>query len=151
VSETERPWYAGGLRFACRGCGYCCEGPGGYVWVGFAEIEALAAALGLDADAFAATYLRRCGARLALIDGPDGHCVFLQNGRCRVYAVRPVQCRTYPWWPETVASAAAWERERRHCPGVGRGRLRTQEEIEAGLAATKAAAQPDPQPRKDEG
>jgi uncharacterized protein len=41
------PWYRDGLAFACTGCGDCCTGAPGYVWVTRAEIEAMAAALGL--------------------------------------------------------------------------------------------------------
>lgn len=46
-------------------------------------------------------------------------CVFLDestNG-CVVYPVRPVQCSTYPWWPE-IMSDSHWRLEkgrRSHC------------------------------------
>jgi hypothetical protein len=39
----EHPWYKDGLRFTCTGCGDCCTGAPGYVWVNKEEIEALAA------------------------------------------------------------------------------------------------------------
>ena len=42
----NEPWYSDGLKFDCTGCGDCCTGDPGYVWVSRAEIEALAAALG---------------------------------------------------------------------------------------------------------
>ena len=34
------PWYKDGLRFQCTGCGDCCTGGPGYVWVNQAEIDA---------------------------------------------------------------------------------------------------------------
>ena len=37
------PWYQQGLKFHCLGCGDCCTGEPGYVWVTKAEIAALAA------------------------------------------------------------------------------------------------------------
>ena len=40
----------------------------------------------------------------------------------RVYPVRPLQCRTYPFWPEVLASRQAWQREARRCEGINRGR-----------------------------
>jgi uncharacterized protein len=52
----------------------------------------------------------------------DGRCSLLgRDMRCRVYAQRPRQCRTYPFWPEVVGSRAAWQREARRCEGIGRG------------------------------
>ena len=47
-----------------------------------------------------------------------GSCPFLSQGRCTVHEIRPEQCRTYPFWPETLASRGAWEVEKRHCEGM---------------------------------
>lgn len=116
------PWYADGLAFACRACGNCCRGPGGYVWLTPAEAEAIARVLGLDVTAFHQRYLRRTLQGLALVDGPGGDCILLDEaGRCRAYAARPAQCRTYPWWPETLACRETWEAQARTCPGIGQG------------------------------
>ena len=45
---------------------------------------------------------------------------------CAVYAHRPSQCRTWPFWPYPLASRQAWERVKRMTPGPGmdRGPLR---------------------------
>lgn len=33
----------------------------------------------------------------------NGDCVFLRDGKqCTVYGARPLQCSTYPWWPELM-------------------------------------------------
>lgn len=33
----------------------------------------------------------------------NGDCVFLRDGRqCTVYGARPLQCSSYPWWPELM-------------------------------------------------
>ena len=45
-------WYADGLRFRCTQCGDCCTGAEGYVWVNQAEIDAMAARVGMTAEAF---------------------------------------------------------------------------------------------------
>jgi Fe-S-cluster containining protein len=48
----------------------------------------------------------------------NGDCVFLGEGRrCRIYAVRPAQCRTYPFWPE-LETRQAWRDEARRCEGI---------------------------------
>lgn len=121
-ARTETLWYAGGLAFSCRGCGDCCRGPGGYVWVAEKEIPVLAEALGEDLETFFGKYLRKTWKGFALVDGPSGDCVLLdENGRCRAYAARPAQCRTYPWWPEILRSPRAWDKEKQFCPGVGNG------------------------------
>ena len=60
-------------------------------------------------------------------------CVFLQDDRCSIQEVKPVQCRTYPFWHEIVLEEGAWEAERAHCPGIGRGRGYTSAELEAML------------------
>jgi hypothetical protein len=40
-------------------------------------------------------------------------CVFLdgEGKMCTIYAARPVQCRTYPYWPSIIDSEAAWSNE----------------------------------------
>ncbi|MHC4300490.1 MAG: YkgJ family cysteine cluster protein, partial [Planctomycetota bacterium] len=61
-------------------------------------------------------------------------CIFLRNrgGQrgCGIYCVRPNQCRTWPFWPENLASVNAWNRAAVKCPGINRGRLYSFEEIE---------------------
>jgi len=131
---SDDPWYGKGLAFTCQGCGSCCRGPGGYVWLNDEEIRALAAALGLDLDAFGRRYLRRTPQGLALIDSPAGDCVLLgEDGHCRVYEARPRQCRTYPWWPEVIGKASYWKNEQRHCPGIGKGHMHTSRETQKAL------------------
>jgi len=51
----------------------------------------------------------------------NGDCVFLRDGRCGIYPVRPAQCRHYPFWPELVTRGYAWRAEAARCEGIGRG------------------------------
>ena len=119
----NEPWFSGGLRFACTGCGGCCTGEPGYVWVNKAEIEALAAAVAVTVEEFERRYVRMIGIRKSLIELAGGDCVFFDNqGRsCRVYEARPRQCRTWPFWPSNLASPMDWVQTSERCPGCNIG------------------------------
>ena len=123
-------WYAEkGLKFECQGCGGCCEGPGGYVWVNEEEIKALAVAKQMTEEAFCKRYVRIVFDHPALIDNARGDCIFLEEKRCAVYESRPRQCRTFPWWPELLRSENAWKNNNYSCPGMNKGKNHSAEEI----------------------
>ena len=127
------PWYKDGLAFECRRCRACCRGEPGYVWVSAREISALAAELGQSPADFRRRYCRRSGGRTSLRERPDGDCVLLGADGCLAYAARPVQCRTFPFWPEHLGSPGDWKRLAAECPGVDRGPVRGLAEIRAAL------------------
>ena len=84
--------------FVCRQCGACCRWPGS-VLLETTDAEAAAAALGLTAAEFIERHaaLARNRAQLTLKEAADGACEFLEaDGRCRIYAARPRQCRDFP-------------------------------------------------------
>lgn len=122
----EGPWYRDGLRFECTRCGACCRGATGSVRVSDAEIAALASRLGLSDAEFRAIYTRRLrGAEISLRERRNGDCVFWSETRgCGVYADRPRQCRSYPFWASIVHSRERWEEEAQGCPGIDAGPLR---------------------------
>lgn len=121
--QTKEPWFSQGLKFSCTGCGCCCTGAPGYVWVNKAEIEALAAAIGLDVPEFEERFIRTIGIRKSLIEFRNGDCAFFdgESRQCRVYDARPRQCRTWPFWPSNLISPAHWEQISERCPGCNRG------------------------------
>lgn len=133
AKQDERPWYHAGLRFQCTGCGDCCTGAPGYVWVNQAEIEAIARIVGMDVDEFESTYVRQIGIRRSLREFPGGDCVFFdtKTRKCQVYEGRPRQCRTWPFWDSNLKSPQAWKETCRECPGSGTGPLYQLEAIEA--------------------
>jgi len=130
---STRPWYHGGLRFECIGCGRCCTGAPGHVWVTRAETEVLAAALRLDVAEFREQYVRRVGNRRSLVELVNGDCIFFEreSRECRVYTSRPAQCRTWPFWPSNLRTPQTWQETCRACPGSGRGPLVAWNEIKA--------------------
>ena len=127
-------WYADGLRFQCTQCGNCCTGPPGAVWFADDEAEVMAQMCNLGVKAFLKKYARRIGKRWSLKEHKTRHgydCIFLDRrtapGRaiCSLYEARPMQCRTWPFWPENLESPEAWEYTRRvtPCPGMESGPL----------------------------
>jgi hypothetical protein len=93
------------------------------------EAARLARFLGIPAAEFRRRYLRRAGRRYSLTERSNGDCVLYNRG-CAVYPARPIQCRSFPFWPENLRSLADWERAGRECPGVERGRLYSADEIQ---------------------
>lgn len=128
----NQPWYADGLKFKCTECGDCCTGAPGYVWVNKEEIEAIAALMQLGVETFEDKYVRQVGVRKSLVEFPDGACVLLdpETRKCTVYAARPRQCRTWPFWDSNLKSPADWKHTCEVCPGSGKGKLYTLEQIE---------------------
>lgn len=116
----SKKWYKSGLRFHCTECGQCCTGEPGVVWISDEEIEAIALHLELSAAEFIAKYLRRVEGRWALKERPerDWDCIFLKGKRCSIYPVRPKQCKTFPWWPQNLATPEAWEETKKQCEGI---------------------------------
>ena len=148
IEPTNAPWYADGLKFTCQQCGNCCTGGPGYVWISNEEIERLAEFLKLSQTETIEKYCRRINGRLSLKEVRRGalyDCVFLteekvesSNGDrvvhtrrgCSIYSVRPLQCRTWPFWDGNLASASAWKRAGKNCHGMDRGRAFTREQID---------------------
>lgn len=132
--EVDPAFYAKGLRFECTGCGDCCRARGLHAWVYVTidERRALARHLGLATSTFTRRYCAKTHGFFHLRD-PASDCLFLDGGRCTVYAARPGQCRTFPFWRENM-NRKAWNLEvKRDCPGIGRGRRYTKAEIELRL------------------
>ncbi len=128
----DQPWYREGLQFECRGCGQCCTGEPGYVWVTQDEITELAKALAMSATDFENAYVRRVGNRKSLKEMPNGDCAFFdaQKRRCSVYGVRPRQCRTWPFWESNLQSPRTWRAVCEACPGSGQGRFVAMDKIQ---------------------
>jgi Fe-S-cluster containining protein len=123
-----------GRRFGCTRCGHCCLQPG-FVYFSPREVTAIAAHLGISEARFTRDHdLRWLPAlRQWALDAQDGRgCPLLTSEQlCSVQPVKPVQCRTFPFWPELLDDAERWEATKRYCPGLDAegGRLFTEAEI----------------------
>jgi Fe-S-cluster containining protein len=117
-------------------CGRCCAGPGeGYIWVTKPEIRIIADFLKMTTGELRSKFLKRIGLRTTIIeDSCTKDCIFLQEteGRkkCKIYPVRPSQCRSWPFWPGNLASPNSWNQIAKKCGGINHGRLYSYEEIQ---------------------
>ena len=118
--EEKELWYKEGLRFKCTGCGKCCTGSPGYVWLSEEDIARIASFLKISRPDFLKKYTRRIGQNISLLEDKISYdCVFLKEGRfCTVYEARPKQCSKFPWWKENVKTPEAWEEESERCEGI---------------------------------
>ncbi|RKX45497.1 MAG: YkgJ family cysteine cluster protein [Verrucomicrobia bacterium] len=84
--------------FKCTGCGTCCRWTGSVLLID-RDIAGMAVRLGLSEPEFIDRHTRLAPNRiqLALLDKVDGSCAFLEGDRCSIYAVRPEQCRSFPF------------------------------------------------------
>lgn len=141
MSEKNDPfatdeWWRKGVRFECQGSGKCCTSHGeyGFVYMTPDDRRRMAKVLGLSTSAFTRKYCEKTNGLWHLRERkgePD--CLFLKGKSCSVYDGRPNQCRAWPFWPE-VMGAKAWSKDvAAFCPGVGKGRVWTGEEIEKSM------------------
>lgn len=131
--SIKRPFYEDGLKFQCQGSGNCCTSHGefGFVFLTLEDRRRFAKHLNISTAAFTKQYCDiKDGVWHLKEDPKDPDCMFLKNKRCSVYEARPTQCRTWPFWPE-VLTPKAWTKEvASFCPGVGKGKLWSKQEIE---------------------
>jgi Fe-S-cluster containining protein len=93
------------------------------VYLNAEEIEALAAHLELPEADFRRRHTFEDELGWTELAIADGRCIFLEpaTNRCRVYAARPAQCRTFPFWRDSIRSGEWTPEVRALCEGVGRG------------------------------
>jgi len=119
VETTEEPWFDAGLRFKCTGCGKCCTGSPGYVYLSGTDMENLASHFKLSLEDFTRKYARFLGEQYALIDKVGSHdCIFLKDNKCSVYEARPIQCKTFPWWLSSLETPEHWKDAAERCEGI---------------------------------
>jgi len=141
-----------GFRFKCQRCGRCCKGKGeGFVFLFGNEKEKICDSLKVTDKQFMEKYAEEIEAEYRIFDDSliptqkkiflpsvvlkqddnDGECVFLSDERCKIYAERPNQCRTWPTWRVVMTNRRGFNNAKKKCPGIDAkdGRLITKEEI----------------------
>ena len=136
---TDRPFYAEGLKFSCTRCSSCCRYESGFVYLSENDLSRLANEFGMDYTAFVDTWCRwipfmQGRERLSLKEKSNFDCIFWNGSEgdtgCAVYHVRPLQCRTFPFWDYILCSPQAWKTAGKNCAGMDNGVLHSREEIE---------------------
>lgn len=124
MGKKKERFYDNGLKFACTGCGGCCKLDGGKVFLTGQEVETMSEFLDISTDSFIEQYVKNKEYEKYLLkDGQNDNCIFLEDERCKVYPVRPIQCKTFPFWPENMKSLYRWKIIAEECPGIGQGHL----------------------------
>jgi len=106
---------------ACATCeGRCCTGESGYIYVSKSEIFAIAEVLEMDVNEFALKYLFKKGYKYSIKENKinDSYeCVFYdrESNGCKIYNVRPNQCKTFPFWDYYKTRVDELKLE---CPGI---------------------------------
>jgi hypothetical protein len=103
-------------------------GDPGIVRVRNQEMPAIAKFLNISKADFETNYLYPYQNHYAIREHEDGRCVFYENG-CRIYPVRPIQCRAFPFWAKVFRSEENFNQMKKQCPGIGKGRFFSKTEI----------------------
>ena len=133
AAKQKRFFFEDGLQFGCVQCGRCCTGEPGAIYVTDREIDEISSYLGMPRKDFVRCSLKKIGGRYSIRDVRNANwsCLFFSEGKCVVYPVRPVQCRTWPFWTENLRSRSSWAQTSKDCPGIGSGKSYSRDEIVA--------------------
>ncbi|HDQ14906.1 MAG TPA: YkgJ family cysteine cluster protein [Sediminispirochaeta sp.] len=131
-------FYNEGLRFECTRCSRCCRHEPGYVFLSYNDLPRLLDKFEMSRENFIQKYCRAVlinGVyRLSLKEKENYDCLFWEDGGCRIYEARPLQCRSFPFWASYLSESRQWQALGDSCPGVNRGPVHSREEIEQWLA-----------------
>ncbi len=108
-------WFKDAISFSCTSCGKCCKGKTN-VYVNPNEIQEISALLNVTENDFKYIYMKDNHSLKS--DATGKQCVFLKNNKCSIYASRPTQCRTYPFWPQHIIGESEWAAESTMCEGM---------------------------------
>lgn len=134
--NNNNKWYSDGLEFECQQCGQCCTGAPGYVWLEDTDYKNMSEHLEITIEEFTRKFVRKTSkGGYSLIEKENYDCIFFDKSKgCTVYEARPIQCKTYPFWPENMINKNEWNRLKRLCPGVNQKNLISFIEIEEKLS-----------------
>lgn len=132
-------FYEKGVRFQCQCSGQCCKTGKdyGYVYLSSKDCKNIAKFIGTSIKQFTKKYVIKVSKAYRFRKITED-CAFLKDNRCSIYPVRPLQCRTWPFWPENMRKSGWIKKAVGFCPGIGKGKLYTAREIDKILNKEKA-------------
>lgn len=111
------------IDFECQRCSSCCRHEPGAVFLTENDVEKIYGSLKINKDEFLKRYCRglhyKNNIYVSLKERSNYDCIFWNNG-CLVYKARPIQCKTYPFWPFIIESKESWDKESIRCKGIDR-------------------------------
>ena len=131
--KTNCFWCNDGVYFTCKECGSCCGGETGFIWLSETEKSSIADFLTITKEELEERYLRYVHEKWSIKElsrEQNFDCVFLKDGRCSIYPVRPSQCREFPFWESMLYDKEEWVFYADRCPGMNSGRHYTLKEIQ---------------------
>jgi len=119
------------VHFKCQeDCSNCCTSAGGTVIISDKDIQRISKYLKISIQEFIKKYTHEEGTSICLVDKNNTDCIFLADHKCTIYPVRPIQCKTFPFWPQNLKSEKRWNIIMDECPGIGEGPAFSRQDIE---------------------
>jgi len=103
--------------FACKQCGYCCQGET-TVSLDEQDVKHMLDYLKMGQSEVAAKYWRITGTTIQM-KTVEGCCTFYDQG-CTIHAGKPRRCSQWPLHPSILCDRANLKTIRESCPGVNR-------------------------------
>lgn len=124
-------FYKDGIKFECKQCGNCCNIEG-YVFIFKEDLNRILEKTDFTMSDLQTSYLSTVDGYTVLRDKGTGSCIFWDETikGCKIYEARPTQCRTFPFWKTLLYNEKKWKEGTADCPGVGSGKLYSEEEID---------------------
>jgi Fe-S-cluster containining protein len=115
--------YPQGVSWECTRCAKCCGDTSDHIrriMLLGAEAENISRQTGAQITHFAEA-TDDSDSYTLVMRKKKGHCIFLKEGACRIYEVRPLVCRFYPVWLKQEGSSNIFGIDN-SCSGFGRGK-----------------------------
>lgn len=96
ITLMRLQYFMNHLKGLCHGCSHCCEDID-TIRVNIFDVERMAAYLKMPIKKFINKYVKTIK-KNGMVLWKTKPCVFLRQGRCTIYPVRPTMCVVYPFF-----------------------------------------------------